>query len=969
MRKIFWLLMIAVAPVAGPAQEVTIDFSSAGYDAGGSLPAVPAVLRVAPTGGDDTALLQAAIDEVGRQPVAANGFRGAALLTAGEYRVVGQLRLAVSGVVLRGMGDGSKILATGQSRRSLIVLGAASPPATGESAPVTADAPAGATVIAVEDARRFSVGGRIIVHRPSTKEWIAALGMDQFRGNFANQRTDWLPGSRDLVWRRSVVAIDGARNQITLDAPITTAIEARYGGAVVTKVAGEPIQRLGVERLLLESAFDHANLKDEEHAWIAVQLDNVEDAWVRSVTARHFVGSAVRVGAGARRVTVEDCHSKAPVSEEGGYRRQSFLVEGGQVLVRRCSAEAGLNDFAVGMCAPGPNVFRDCVARGALGASGSFESWASGSLYERVRIEGDKLRLSCYDWRSQGGGWTAANSIVRDCAATEIQVAGPPDAPVIYDARKTRSAPLARTLPKDRPTRLPLFSLKKPLAEKSSPAPLHPVAIVGGRFVVDGRVLWGGQLNGAWWKGQVSAPIAVAIGGRSITRFVPGRTGPGLTEDLAELADDMIEAGTPFYSGAPGLWYDRRRDDHLFLRRPNADVWAPFYEMPWARSGLWTAWDGLSAYDLTKFNPWYFRRLQDFARICSERGLVFYNSFYNTHNMLETLAHWVDYPWRPANNINSIGLPEPPPLDEHTTVHLAFQVYDISSLQKRSLHRALIRRQLDASADSPNVIHCVAFQFGGPLEFQRFFLDEVDRWERETKRDAKVALITSKDITDAILGDPARARLVDVIDMRYWERLADGTMWAPPGDRNRAFREMNAEQFGRAVDTPPDSTPLYMYRQVREYRDRFPDKAIVAWHGGAGPVPILMAGGAQALMRNPAAGQSQGAVADPAAVSAFVRKYLAGVLARMTPRDGWLSDPDRNWLLADDPVENLLFYSVEGSAFALDRDLGGPISAALWFDPKTGATKLARLGQRLHKGAIITKPDAQAWLLYVTLKR
>ena len=75
-------------------------------------------------------------------------------------------------------------------------------------------------------------------------------------------------------------------------------------------------------------------------------LDHVQDAWVRNVTARHFVSSAVRVNLRGRRITVENCRSEAPVSEEGGYRRQSFLLYGQQVLVQHCHSEAGMNDFA-----------------------------------------------------------------------------------------------------------------------------------------------------------------------------------------------------------------------------------------------------------------------------------------------------------------------------------------------------------------------------------------------------------------------------------------------------------------------------------------------------------------------------------------------------------------------------------------------------------------------------------------------
>ncbi len=163
--------------------------------------------------------------------------------------------------------------------------------------------------------------------------------------------------------------------------------------------------------MTLDSEFDRANPRDEDHSWIAIAMDRVEDAWVRSVDVRHFAASAVRVGQRARRITIEDCRSEQPISEPAGYRRQSFLVEGQQVLVYRCTSEQGMNDFAAGMLAGGPNVFLDCTATSALGDSGSFESWASGVLYERVRIEGAGIRLTEDSTRSQGAGWTAANSV------------------------------------------------------------------------------------------------------------------------------------------------------------------------------------------------------------------------------------------------------------------------------------------------------------------------------------------------------------------------------------------------------------------------------------------------------------------------------------------------------------------------------------------------------------------------------
>jgi hypothetical protein len=130
---------------------------------------------------------------------------------------------------------------------------------------------------------------------------------------------------------------------------------------------------------------------------------------------------------------------------------------------------------------------------------------------------------------------------------------------------------------------------------------------------------------------------------------------------LNEVADTLEADGNVALNYNYGLWYDRRRDDHERVRRINGDVLPPFYEQPFARSGEGTAWDGLSQYDLTKFNPWYWSRLREFASICDQRGLMLFHQNYFQHNILEAGAHWADFPWRAANNINHTGFPEPPP--------------------------------------------------------------------------------------------------------------------------------------------------------------------------------------------------------------------------------------------------------------------------------------------------------------------
>lgn len=989
-------------PPASAKSPVPIDFSFAGYEGGRAVPSVTAVLSVKPSGGDDTSLIQGALDQVGSRPVGTDGFRGAVLLAPGRFRVKGRLQLRVGGVVLRGSGSGANgtlIVAEGTGRRTLIEVGAEKDVPLDPAIAVKEDVPTGGQLLRLESVAGLKVGDHVVVRRPSTEEWISAIGMSGLPGTFANQRLDWKPGSHDLVWDRTIAAIDTQSSQVGVDAPITTAMEQKYGGGTLARVRENTVpEHIGVEDLVLESSYDTSRPKDEEHSWIAILLDHVQDAWVRNVTARHFVSSAVRVNLRGRRITVEYCRSEAPVSEEGGYRRQSFLLYGQQVLVYRCFSEAGMNDFASGMLAGGPNVFLDCYAKGSLEASGAFEGWSSGVLYEHMRIPSARLQMVLDFSRAQGGGWTAANSMIWNSSAQSVDAVGPPGARnfVVDSAVPLYETELAaRTslhLDKAQPESpvsargIPEF-LPSDVRTSPETAPgFHPVQIVNGRFVLDGEAVWGPSQTEAWWRGDTSPYTAAAFTGSSVTRFMPGVTAPGETEDLKEMVARLKGRNAISIQVNPGLWYEHRRDSHTVERRADGDVWAPFYEVPWARSGKGVAWDGLSKFDLSKYNPWYFEREREFAKDASEAGLIVFYDLYNTHNVLEIGPHWIDYAWRPGNNINDTGLPEPPPLKPHGRNDVGNEFYSTEYAPLRELHRAYMLHTFDELADLPNAIFGIAYQYAGPLSFEQFFQDTAREWEeKHPGKHIRIALTTGKQSSDAILADPVRSKQVAVVDMRYWEYEPDGTLFAPKAGENHAFRELISQAFPGYTDTPPATTPQMVYREVREYRDRYPDKALMPMEEGAGPIPILMAGAAsQSALAGgrppgpvPTAQQSatamyplRPAVTQPEPnrpnpdriLEQFVHAYLPKDLMKISPKDGWVAAPERTWVLAGDDENPVLIYSLSGDDIALASALPAKSYRAMWFDPRTGATRDAKTISGAAQTSL-AKPDAREWLL------
>ena len=363
-------------------------------------------------------------------------------------------------------------------------------------------------------------------------------------------------------------------------------------------------------------------------------------------------------------------------------------------------------------------------------------------------------------------------------------------------------------------------------------------ALLNGRLVADGALLAGGRQTIRWWNGSYEDRQLPAMGDH-LTRFVPDREGMGLTDRIDSVVLHMKQHGSLLLDHNYGLWYDLRRIDHLRVRRRDADVWAPFYEQPFARSGVGTGWEGMSKYDLTKPNTWYWSRLKGFADAAEREGLLLFHQNYFQHNIIEAGAHWVDAPWRTTNNINDTDFAEPVNFAGDKRVFVADMFYDVNHPTRRALHRNYIRMCLDHFAENGNVVQLVSEEFTGPLHFVEFWLDCIAEWQRDTGKDALVALSATKDVQDAILRDPERAAVVDLIDIRYWHHRADGTTYEPQGGVSMAPR-----QYARKIPVGTISFAS-VYRAVSEYRTQYPDKGVTyfAQNYPAYGWAVLMAGG------------------------------------------------------------------------------------------------------------------------------
>ncbi|MCM3494853.1 discoidin domain-containing protein [Paenibacillus lactis] len=405
-----------------------IDFSHVGYQGGGvRLPDVQAEVAVEPTGGDDTAMLQAAIDEVSRLPRDADGFRGAVLLRSGTYFVGGTLRIQASGVVLRGEGkddNGTIIRGTGTAARNLIEVGGTAGPSIVEGTETDIQdlyVPAGSRTFHVQDASGYKAGDSVIVRRIGSERWIHEIGMDHiFMRPLTGGTKQWTPFNLDFD--RVITAIDG--NRITVDAPLANAIERQWGGGKLFKATDEErIEQVGIENMRAVSDFDPSKTdtkmdndvldtpyySDEDHAERFIMMNSVKNAWVREVEGYHFSYALVQVGRQAKWVTVQDSEMYDMVSIITGGRRYSLFIQGQLNLVQRNYTETSRHAYVIESRVQGPNVMYDNRATREYNTSEPHHRWSTGGLYDNV-----SARISVRDraWLGSGHGWAGANYVM-----------------------------------------------------------------------------------------------------------------------------------------------------------------------------------------------------------------------------------------------------------------------------------------------------------------------------------------------------------------------------------------------------------------------------------------------------------------------------------------------------------------------------------------------------------------------------
>ncbi len=417
-----------------PKGDRIVDFSHAGYMGGGvAIPTLPVRKEVSPSGGDDTAAIQAALGEVSAPPLV-QGFRGAVLMKPGTYHCSKPITITKEGVVLRGSGsgkDGTSIEMSGEPHTALMIEGLdlSFPKETPANTFPIADTyvPAGTLSFSVKDAKGLAAGDTIRIRWPRTAKWIHFMGMDALVRD--GKRQTWMKDDSEITTHRSIRSIEG--NRLTLDVPLTDSIDAQFldqQPAVVVKTP--PVKRLrqcGIESLQIVSPPHKGTLAAGKYTSVALKGD-CEDCWVKDIVMRETLNN-VQVWGGCRRITITEAHSfhNSTVEKGAGYPAD-ISIRGSQILVDRCTSH-GLGGFYVATLnsAAMLNVVLNCTFEGE-GSIQPHMHWSTGLLIDSCHIPDGRIDLINRHTSGSGHGWAIGWGIAWNCNVKYLQVQTPPGA-------------------------------------------------------------------------------------------------------------------------------------------------------------------------------------------------------------------------------------------------------------------------------------------------------------------------------------------------------------------------------------------------------------------------------------------------------------------------------------------------------------------------------------------------------------
>lgn len=402
------------------------DYSYVGYNHGERpIPQIDSKITMNAIDGNNLIRIQQAINQLEALRPDENGFRGALFLKSGTYNVEGILKIRKSGIVIRGEGKSTILIATKKMKSDFVVFEGLSDPkkiASSKTKITDSYVPVGAQSVHVENDHNFKKGDDIMLERKPNQKWINMLGMHNLSQTDSKDR-DWTPSNYTVTYRRKVLSVE--KNKIIFDAPVVDIIDAEYAeGFVYNYTWDGKIENLGIENIQLNSHYTSED--DENHAWNAVTFKNVENGWATKVYANYFTYSCINIARSSMKVTVDSCEMRNHKGLVKGGRMYSFNVVGEQNLIKNCISQGGRHDYVTASVVAGPNVFLKSKSLNAQSVSGPHHRWSSGLLFDNIDIEGHGIGVENRRNSGSGHGWSGTTCMFWNCSAREIIIQDPP---------------------------------------------------------------------------------------------------------------------------------------------------------------------------------------------------------------------------------------------------------------------------------------------------------------------------------------------------------------------------------------------------------------------------------------------------------------------------------------------------------------------------------------------------------------
>ena len=241
-------------------------------------------------------------------------------------------------------------------------------------------------------------------------------------------------------------------------------------------------------------------------------------------------------------------------------------------------------------------------------------------------------------------------------------------------------------------------------------------------------------------------------------------------------------------------------------------------------------------------------------------------------------------------------------------------------------------------------------------------------WEIETGKNVNLGIGATKDVLDALLEDPLTEPYIDTIDLRYWWTKSDGTVFAPAGGTE--VPGLGLESGSRQSN---ETTLDLIYKKIRTYRDRYPDKAIIdALHADRKVSWAFFMAGGSLLVRGQLEYVNSGdpeAYEPPVGIDEillsyeFLRQNMAEDLRKMRPIDLTQDSGPSVWCLSD-PGRVYMAYLTQGGEAAFKRNELSEGFRAQWFNPRSGELVTATEEPTAQDQQLrFVAPDQQDWVL------